>query len=74
MAIAEDRKKELLYRMTRLLLEGVSPDDAFKRVADDAYISGRRNRRSLRNAWKRSQIFQRWAASNPEEAKELCWD
>jgi hypothetical protein len=74
MAIAQDRQAELILRMSRLvLLENISPDDAFKRVADAAYVSGKNNRKSLRNAWKRSKWFNWWVSQNPEEVKNFDW-
>ncbi len=52
--------------------QSISPDDAFKRVADDNFISGN-DRRQLRNRWKNSIWFRKWAEKNPKLVPHLCW-
>ena len=65
----------LIWKMKEYVFEvkgKMSPDDSFKRVADDNFISGK-DRRQLRKRWKNSIWFRKWAEKNPKLVPHLCW-
>ena len=68
-----DRKIRLVTSIGRLVeRHDMSPDDAFNRVADQACISGK-DRKKLRNAWKKSLWFENWAEKNKDLVPHLVW-